>query len=78
MEVSDADSGVTKMKREMLISLQTHYNDVESNKFFALATVLDPWFKQKVFSSATSAAMAKQMLISEYESFSSEQDFFFF
>ena len=72
--MSDTDSGVTKMKRQMLVSLQTCCNDVESNKFFALATVLDPQFKQKVFSSAASAAMAKQMLISEYESFSSEQD----
>jgi len=74
LEVSDGDSGVTKMKREMLVSLQTRYSDVESNKFFALATLLDPRFKQRVFSSATSAAMAKQMLISEYESFTSEQD----
>ena len=44
------------------------------NKFYALATLLDPRFKQRVFSSATSAALAKQMLISEYEPFSSEQD----
>ena len=74
LEVSDGDSGVTKMKREMLVSLQTRYSDVESNKFFALATLLDPRFKQRGFSSATSAAMAKQMLISEYESFTSDQD----
>ena len=42
MEVSDADSGVTKMKRQMLVSLQTRYSGVESNKFYALATLLDP------------------------------------
>lgn len=58
----------------MLVSLQTCYNDVECNKFFALATMLDPPFEQRVFSTAASAAMAKQMLISEYESNTSEQD----
>ena len=42
MVVSDADSGVTKMKRQMLVSLQTRYSGVESNKFYALATLLDP------------------------------------
>ena len=62
------------MKQQMLVSLQTRYNDVECNKFFALATMLDPHFEQRVFSSAASAAMAKQMLISENESNTSEQD----
>ena len=62
------------MKRQMLVSLQTRYSDVECNKFFALATMLDPSFKQRVFSSAASAAMAKNILISEYESITSEQD----
>ena len=74
LEASHSDSGASRMKWQMLVSLQTHYNDVDCNKFFALATMLDPHFEQRVFSSAASAAMAKQMLISENESNTSEQD----
>ena len=60
MEVSYANSGVTKMKRQMLVSLQTRYSN--ENKFYALATLLDPRFKQRVFSSATLAALANLRL----------------
>ena len=68
LEITDGDSGVTQMKRGMLVSLQTRYCDMESNKFYCLATILDPRFKLRVFSTAAAAALAKQMLIFEYES----------
>ena len=62
-----ADHGVMQMKREMLSSLKSRYNNIESNKYYALATLLDPRFKQQVFSSPSAAALAKQMLISSFE-----------
>ena len=40
---------------------------MESNEYYAIATLLDPRFKQRVFSSSSSAALAKQMLIAEHE-----------
>ena len=35
-DVSEDDVGVTRMKREMLWSLNSHYSDVETNKFTSL------------------------------------------
>ena len=64
---STEDNGVISMKREMLSSLQTRYAEMESNKCYAIATVLDPRFKLKVFSTSSSKALAKQMLIAECE-----------
>ena len=40
---------------------------MESNKYFAVATVLDPRFKDKVFSTMSSGMIAKQMLTCLYE-----------
>ena len=37
-----ADHGVIQMKREMLSSLKSHYNNMESNKYYPLPTLLDP------------------------------------
>ena len=56
-----------KMKREMLRSLRERYREMESNEYYAIATLLDPRFKQKVFSFSSSAALAKQMLIAAHE-----------
>lgn len=70
LETEDNDSGVSQMKRQMLVSLHARFADIESNKLYVMATILDPRFKQRVFSTASSAALAKQMLISEYEALS--------
>ena len=48
---AEADHGVIQMKREMLSSLKSHYNNIESNKYYPFATLLDPRFKQRAFSS---------------------------
>ena len=72
-DISEDDVGVTRMKREMLRSLDSRYSDVETNNFYCLSTILDPRFKLHVFSSSTTAALAKQMLISEYEQFQLSQ-----
>ena len=62
LEVSDADAGVMKMKREMLASLVRRYKGMESNEYFALATLLDPRFKWQAFSSTSSEALRDRCL----------------
>lgn len=61
------DHGIKGMKRAMLQSLNLCYSDVENVKVFALSTALDPRFKLSVFTSASSSASVRQMLIEEYE-----------
>ena len=73
LEISDSDAGVTRMKREMLKSLKDRYRHMESNECYSLATLLDPRFKQRVFSSSSSAALAKQMLIAAHEELEMER-----
>ena len=67
LEVLKDDRGIMSMKREMLQSLKQWYDGMESNSFYCLATVLDPRFKLLVFSSTSSVAFCKQMLIAENE-----------
>ena len=67
LEITEEDLGVISMKRTMLTSLKHRYQDMESNKYYVLATVLDPRFKLLVFSSASASALAKQMLIAQCE-----------
>ena len=66
LDVLEADVGVMRMKREMLASLKQRYSDMESNEYYAVATLMDPRFKQRVFSSSSSGAKGKQMLIFSY------------
>ena len=73
LEITDGDAGIMKMKREMIKSLKDRYIHMESNEYYAIATLLDPRFKQRVFSSSSSAALAKQMLIAEHEQLEMEQ-----
>jgi len=42
--------------------------------YFALATLLDPRFKQRVFSSTSSGAYVRQMLILSYETLDSQEN----
>ena len=72
LEVSDSDHGVMKMKREVLRSLKEHYKHMESNEYYASATLLDPRFKQEVFPLSSSAALAKQMLMVAHEALEEE------
>ena len=67
LEITDGYAGAMKMKREMLKSLKDRYKHMESNEYYAIATLLDPRFKQRVFSSSSSAALAKQMLLAAHE-----------
>ena len=61
------EEGIMRMKRGMLKSLQDRYQDVEQNPLCALASALDPRFKLKVFSSASSASHARMLLTTQCE-----------
>ena len=45
LEKECEDEGIKAMKRRLLASLLTWYQDMEENKFFAVATTLDPRYK---------------------------------
>jgi len=74
LEVFKSDIDAMKMKREMLRSLKECYRYMESNEYYAVATLLDPWFKQKVFSSSAAAALAKQMFTAAHEALEDEEE----
>ena len=61
------DHGIMSMKRGMLKSIQDRYGNVEQESLCVLATILDPRFKLKGFMSASSAAHARMLLITECE-----------
>ena len=50
------------MKEEMLSSLNRRFEGIESNESLVLATLLDPCFKDKFFSSAAEHTHAKTLL----------------
>lgn len=58
----DDDHGVQTMKAEMLSSLNRRYSDIESNESLVLATMLDPTFKDTLFSGIVERADAKALL----------------
>ena len=59
------------MKRKILDSLTIRIEDVE---FLALATLLDPRCKDKIFADTTSWQCAKEMLLPEYAYFVEESE----
>ena len=59
------DRGVRTMKTEMLLSLNTRFEVVETEKPLVLATLLDPCFRDKCFSNTTNRVGAKNMLEQE-------------
>lgn len=58
MEKHHNDKGVQMMKFEMLKSLKTRYAAVEENEYLAIATALDPRFKDKF-----SVVLVKELLL---------------
>ena len=59
------------MTRRMLKSIQDRYGDIEQESLCVLGTILDPRFKLKGFSTASTAAHARMLLVTEYESHNS-------
>ena len=69
MESGDQDDeGVKSTKRQLLASTASRFRDVEHLKYFVLATVLDPRYKLRCFSSPSKATAAREMLLEEYQS----------
>ena len=59
----EADRGVQTMKEQMLTSLNRCYRNIETNEAVVLATpLLDPYFKDRCFSSSGDRARANDML----------------
>jgi len=50
------------MKKEMFVALNRRYKDVESQKELAIATLLDPRFKEKFFTDSEARSKACKML----------------
>ena len=63
----EEDQGIMTMERAMMKSLEDRYSKVEENPLCAIATVLDPRFKLRVFSSAGRAANARMLVTTECE-----------
>ena len=53
------------MKTEMLKSIEIQFANVEEEEVFAMATIMDPRFKDKFFSSAANCQNAMKMLLDE-------------
>ena len=66
LEEQDDDHGVRTIKRKMLESLNIRFSNIEDVEFLSLATLIDPRYKDKFFTSITSRQCAKEMLLSEY------------
>jgi hypothetical protein len=67
LSTDEEDHGIMGMKRAMMKSLVDRYGSVEENPLCAIATLLDPRFKLRVFSSAGSAAHARMLVTTECE-----------
>lgn len=63
------DEGVKTTKRQLLQSLKSRFGDIESCKHYVLATILDPRYKHRCFSSASKASAASETLTRECQNF---------
>ena len=65
LEKRNNDTGVCTMKAEMLASLNRRYAGIEKNELLVIATVLDPRFKDKFFTSSTDRVNAIDLIKSK-------------
>lgn len=70
--VEEGDVGIEAMKRGILTSLEDRYGNVEQNSLCAFATIMDPKFKLRGFSTAGNAAHARMLLTKECEEYLSK------
>ncbi|XP_065111239.1 zinc finger BED domain-containing protein 4-like [Paramisgurnus dabryanus] len=63
----DADTGIKTMKKTLLQAVNKRFDTVEDEPLYALATLLDPRYKDRYFTSAQSAKRAKDALTGELE-----------
>ena len=64
LEEQDDDHDVRTMKRKMFASLNIRFGNTEDVEFLSLATLIDPRYKDKFFTSITSHQCAKEILLS--------------
>ena len=69
LQVDEEDHGIMAMKRKMLLSMQSHFASCETEDLYCLSTLLDPRFKDRVFSSQSKMVSSKEMLISTCEDY---------
>ena len=65
LEKNDEDSGVRTMKSQIIHSLRSRFAGVEERRELALATMIDPRFKDKFFSGNIIKATIKEWLLEE-------------
>jgi len=59
-EKEDDDRGVQTMKNEMVKSVKGRFAGIEDNYLLSVATIVDPRFKDRFFSSNISKSIAKE------------------
>jgi len=67
LQVDDEDYGIMAMKRKMLLSMQTRFGSCEGQDIYYLSTILDPRFKNRVFSSQAEMRRSQERLIIKCE-----------
>ena len=63
LQVDKEDYGIMAMKRKILLSMQTRFGSCEGQDIYCLSTILDPRFKNRVFSSQAAMRHAQEKLI---------------
>ena len=66
LEKEVEDTGVCSMKNKIFDSLRSWFNDTDEKDFLVIATLLDPRYKDKFFSSGSSHQYGKNLLVDEY------------
>ena len=64
---NDSDGGVKDLKRRLKANLESRVEQYEHRDIYAIATLLDPRFKEHFFRSDENRTKAKQKLISLVE-----------
>ena len=65
--VEDDDMGIMSMKRKMSLSIADRFADIERHEFYSLSTLLDPRFKDEVFSSHAAVVHSREQLLVKCE-----------
>ena len=66
LEKEVEDTGACSLKNKMLDSLHSRFDKIEDKDFLVLATILDPRYKDKLFTSGSSRQFSKTLLVGEY------------
>jgi len=73
-EKQDNDQGIRTMKGEMIKSMKSRFAGIEENRLLSIATILDPRFKDKFFTSNIMKTTMKEMLEEEIRKIAPGED----